>query len=148
MCRPDGAGLVRQLPACVFQIAKLCKSKKKKKRIFTIFIPHLQRSIKKEGQGILVLPSLSSLKPEVTAVPAAQSRVPLAGSESNSCPALTVCHQAAVEAYSKLDVALLMNACFDHLSEGLAVDHQAASPICRSGLDLQTAFAATLWGLF
>lgn len=106
MCRPDGAGLVRQLPACVFQIAKLCKSKKKKKRIFTIFIPHLQRSIKKEGQGILVLPSLSNLKPEVTAVPAAQSRVPLAGSESNSCPALTVCHQAAVEAYSKLDVAL------------------------------------------
>lgn len=48
--------------------------------------------------------------------------------------------RAAVEAYAKWGVAFLMNTCFDHLPEPLAVDQQDISPICSNVLD----FPATI----
>lgn len=56
--------------------------------------------------------------------------------------------RAAVEMYAKSDVALLMNACFGHLPEPLAVDLQGISLICSTVQDLQRAFPATVQGLF
>lgn len=50
---------------------------------------------------------------------------------------------AAVEIYTMLDVALLMNARF-HLPEPLAADHQDICPICSDAQDLQRAFSATI----
>lgn len=91
------------------------------------------------------MPPIFRLKTEVTAVTVVQGRV-----FSWLAQAATAVQpqwdgtRAAVEVHTKLDVALLMNAHFDHLPEPLAVDHRAVSPICSNVQHLQRAFPATI----
>lgn len=90
----------------------------------------------------LLFPVHFRLKPEVAAVTVVQGRVPYQRAAAIQPPWYGT--MAAEEVYTKLHVALQMNACFHHLPEPLAADHQDISPICNDAQDLQRTFPATI----
>lgn len=107
-------------------------------------ILHLQRAVKQEDWRIFAFSSSFQTEVWSCCCVMVQGRVPLGVSESSSCPAPVVWHHGCSRSLHKIDVTLLMNACFHHLPEPLAADYQDTSPICSDAQGLQRAFPATI----
>lgn len=144
---PALAVLVHQLPASVFQTTNH-KNSEKINLYNVYFTMHLQRAMKKKVKGFLSCHSFPDWKLKSLRWPTCKVGFPWLAQAATAVQLQWYVTRAAVEMYAKSDVALLMNACFGHLPEPLAVDLQGISLICSTVQDLQRAFPATVQGLF
>lgn len=96
------AVLVRQLAIRVFQTASYKKWKKNLYNVYLTIFCTCKGLQNRRVRGFLFVPAIFRLKTEVTAVTVVQGRVPLAGSDNNSCPALVVWHQSCSGSVCKI----------------------------------------------